>query len=110
VQGLEGGVQLDRLCWDELRHLAPVLLGEVAYEALGNKRDVIVDWRAFVQIVEDTYGLTTEERLIKFFDMRHEVGEGDIELVLRVEARRVQLKASEVECYRAFAPKLGTAF
>jgi hypothetical protein len=43
--------------------VGPVLLGELAFEALGQARQEMRTWRLFREIVEANYGLDEETRL-----------------------------------------------
>ena len=96
------GPQIDPVVFGavHIERIAPVILGEPVWNLLEN--GLYAHWEDFVVAVEEAYGLTREQCIEGFFEMRPTAGEATHQFWLRVEAQHTRLGISEAEVFRHF--------
>jgi hypothetical protein len=68
IKGLGGDIRAADLEGDHLEILAPLILGDTAYDLVKNQS--FDDWYSFEKMVEDRFGLSKRQILDAFFAMR----------------------------------------
>lgn len=93
---------------NHIRHLGPVLLGELVWCEFTNR--AYDTWTDFKEAVSEKYGLTKAELLDAFYDMAPLPGESEAQFILRMERLRIRYSEPGSTCYRQFKPRLRLSY
>ena len=104
LRAVDPTVEVERLPADAIETLAPVMLGDAAWDLLRSLG--ITSWGELVGAVEDRFGVCSVAQKRQFRALKQEPGENGYQFVRRIEDARRKMNKSCTETMDLYFDKL----